>query len=90
MNYFVVVKPDSQVLQPYPMDLPEQEITSSSVIDPALLIQKNRQLFTNAGAQEPFLLPEIELSEGFYTVTVATGSGNAVLMFDAATGEPVG
>ncbi len=90
VNYFVVVKPDSQVLQPYPMDLPGKEITTSSVIDPALLIQKNRQLFTNAGAREPLLLPEIELSEGFYTVTVATGSGNVVMMFDAATGEPVG
>ncbi len=85
-----MVNPTSQVLQPYPMDLPEQEITNSSVIDPARLIEKNRQLFTNAGAQEPFLLPEIELSGGFYTVTVATGSGNAVMMFDAATGEPVG
>jgi len=90
VNFFVVVKPDSQVLQPYPMDLPSKEITSSSVTDPALLIQKNRQLFTNAGAREPFILPELELSEGFYTVTIVTGSGNAVLMFDAATGEPVG
>jgi hypothetical protein len=71
------------------MDLPEQEITSSSVIDPARLIEKNRQLFTNAGAQEPLLLPEMELSEGFYTVTVSTGSGNAVMLFDAVTGNPV-
>ena len=88
-NFFVVVKPDSRILQPYPMDLPEQEITSTSVIDPARLIEKNRQLFTNAGAQEPLLLPEMELSEGFYTVTVSMGSGNAVMMFDAVTGEPV-
>jgi hypothetical protein len=88
-NYFVVVNPTSQVLQPYYLDLPAKEITSSSVIDPALLIEKNRQLFTNAGAQGSFLLPEIELSEGFYTVTVATGSGNAVMMFDAATGNPI-
>jgi hypothetical protein len=88
-NFFVVVNPTSQVLQPYPMELPEREITNSSVIDPALLIEKNRQLFTKAGAQEPFLLPELELSEGFYTVTVSTGSGNAVMMFDAATGNPI-
>jgi hypothetical protein len=89
-NFFVVVNPTSHVLQPYPMGLPEQEITNSSVIDPALLIEKNRQIFTNAGAQEPFVLPELELSEGFYTVTVSTGSGNAVMMFDAATGNPIG
>jgi hypothetical protein len=88
-NYFVVVKPDSQLLQPYFLDLPAQEITASSVIDPALLIEKNRQLFTNAGAKEPFLLPEMELSEGFYTVTFSTGSGNAVMLFNAATGNPV-
>jgi hypothetical protein len=88
-NFFVVVKADSQVLQPYFLDLPEQEITTSSVIDPALLIEKNRQLFTNAGAQEPFLLPEIELSEGFYTVTVSTGNGNAVMLFNAATGKRI-
>ena len=88
-NIFVVVKPTSQLLQPYFLDLPEQEITSSSVIDPARLIEKNRQLFTNAGAEEPFVLPEMELSEGFYTVTVSTGSGNVVMLFDAATGDPI-
>ena len=88
-NYFVVVNPTSQVLHPYPMELPEQEITSSSVIDPALLIGNNRQLFSDAGAKEPFLLPEMELSEGFYTVTVSTGSGNTVMLFNATTGNPI-
>jgi hypothetical protein len=89
-NYFVVVQSDRQVLQPFPFDLPEKEITPSSMIDPALFIGKNRQLFLDAGAREPLILPELELSEGFYTVTVTTGSGNAVLLFDAATGDPVG
>jgi hypothetical protein len=88
-NYIVVVNPTSQILQPFYLDLPAKEITSSSVIDPALLIDKNRQRFTDVGAREPFLLPEIELSEGFYTVTVSTGSGNAVMMFDTATGNPI-
>jgi hypothetical protein len=88
-NFFIVVNPDSHIIQAYPLDLPGKEITSSSVIDPALLIVKNRQLFTDAGAKEPFLLPEMELSEGFYTVTVSTGSGNAVMIFNATTGNPI-
>lgn len=88
-NFFVVVQSDRQVLQPYPLDLPEKEITSSSVIDPAMLIEKNRQRFMNEGAREPLILPELELSEGYYTVTVSTGSGNAVMLFDARTGNPI-
>jgi hypothetical protein len=88
-NFFIVVNPDSHILQAYPVDLPGKEITSSSVIDPALLIGNNRQLFSDAGAKEPFLLPELELSEGFYTVTVSTGSGNTVMLFNATTGNPI-
>jgi hypothetical protein len=89
-NYFVVVQSDRQALQPFPFDLPDNEITSASMTDPALFIGKNRQFFLDAGAREPLILPELELSEGFYTVTVTTGTGNTVMLFDAATGNPVG
>jgi hypothetical protein len=88
-NTFIVVQSNRQTLAPYPSDLPEKDITSPSIIDPATLIGRNRQLFMNAGAREPLILPELELSEGFYTVTVSTGSGNAVMLFDASTGNPV-
>jgi len=75
---------------PWGSRLSETPIQIDQVISPEELFRKNRDLIISDPAVAVFKGSELDLRDGVYTLTLASNGSIRYLLFNAATGEPVG
>jgi len=68
-----------------PLDL--EEIPVDSIVSPAQLFSQNTAVIVRSPPPADPVLRELELKQGIYTLTIASGNTSRILAFNATTGE---
>jgi hypothetical protein len=85
-NVMVSCDPSGIRSIPWEGGLPAMEIDTAKVLAPETIIRQNAGEIFGTSAGEPVFIPQIELSEGTYTIRTGQAGQQRIHIFDSTTG----
>jgi hypothetical protein len=88
-NELWVYDPSGWTVIPYSGTLPQEEIVPSSLMSPDRLFTKNHDAILGNPLSTAPEKRDLDLRNGTYQITIASGSTSRILIFNATSGEAI-